>query len=352
LAPLQSIPKPPKLTPGRTANPFYRQETKQPDSTSRPGFTLIELLVVIAIIAVLIGLLLPAVQKVRAAVARIRCANNLKQIALAAHNYHGVHGQFPTGARLPVFVGDRPTGATTLWVELLPYIEQENLYKKWDSFDNRNNVAGGRNSTQAQVIQILLCPSDPLPEPLAELTAANSNTPPWSWGFYGMSSYGGNAGKRSVQAGVPPTFTGMTRDGIFYIDSCIRLADVTDGSSNTLLFGERYHRDPQYDLQHNLFWNGSSAMAQWGRWAYVANAGAMGNVTLSTPAPINYQMSPGGDFFAVENRVCAFGSGHPGGANFAFADGSVRFLSNSTPLLMLQALSTRAGGEVVSGGDF
>ena len=93
-------------------------------------------------------------------------------------------------------------------------------------------------------------------------------------------------------------------------------------------------------------------MAQWGRWAYVANAGAMGNVTLSTPAPINYRMAPGGGFLEVENRVCAFGSGHPGGANFAFADGSVRFVSDRIPLTTLQALSTRAGWEVVADGDF
>src|SRR5262245_49019175 len=97
----------------------------------RRGFTLIELLVVIAIIAVLIGLLLPAVQKVREAANRTKCLNNLKQIGLALHNYHDATGKFPTGARLSVDVGGIPTGGTNLWVELLPYFEQDNLYNQW-----------------------------------------------------------------------------------------------------------------------------------------------------------------------------------------------------------------------------
>src|SRR5262245_25533107 len=138
-------------------------------SSPRRGFTLIELLVVIAIIAVLIGLLLPAVQKVRETAARISCANNLKQIALAAHNYHDATNRFPTGARLSIDVGGIPTGGTNLWVELLPYFEKDNLYKQWDHNDNRNNV-GGTNALSARVIKILLCPSDPLAETVVKFT--------------------------------------------------------------------------------------------------------------------------------------------------------------------------------------
>jgi prepilin-type N-terminal cleavage/methylation domain-containing protein/prepilin-type processing-associated H-X9-DG protein len=314
----------------------------------RHGFTLIELLVVIAIIAILIGLLLPAVQKVREAAGRVRCLNNLKQVALATHHYHDATGRLPTGASLPVDVRGAPTRGTNLWVELLPHFEQDNLRKKWDTNDNRTNVAGGRNATQAQIIQILLCPSDLLPERVWELTAATTASPPWSRGFYGLSSYGGSAGRRAVHSGGPPNFPRISRDGLFYLDSNIRMTDIQDGASTTFLFGERLHYDPEFDLRRPLIWPEATAAGGWGRWAYVANAGAMFQVTLHAAAPINYRVPSAGDFSTLENRGCAFGSGHPGGANFAFADGAVRFLSDRTPLPTLQALSTRAGGEVVS----
>src|SRR5688572_17266819 len=109
----------------------------------RNAFTLIELLVVIAIIAILIGLLLPAVQKVRAAAARIECANNIKQLALAAHNYHDVNGKFPPGVYQLSFAGMPRFRGVSLFVYLLPYLEQDNLFKGWDFVDPLTNTVGG-----------------------------------------------------------------------------------------------------------------------------------------------------------------------------------------------------------------
>jgi prepilin-type processing-associated H-X9-DG protein len=310
--------------------------------------TLVELLVVIAIIGALMSILLPAVQGSRESARRASCLNHMRQLGLASQHYHDVNKKFPTGARLPIDVAGRPTDGVNLWVELLLYFEQDNLHRWWDYNDNRKNVAGGTNAVQAQVIEILLCPSDPLPERVVEMTAANAAlTPSWSWGFYGMSSYGGNAGTRSVPPGPPPDFPGITRDGIIFIDSSVRLSHVTDGSSKTLLFGERFHHDPEFDLLRPVVLPGVAPLAALGRWGFVAGVGgAMANVTLHAAAKINYEAPAGADNVAMQNRTCAFGSGHPGGANFAFADGSARFVAEDLPLELLQALSTRAGEEV------
>jgi prepilin-type processing-associated H-X9-DG protein/prepilin-type N-terminal cleavage/methylation domain-containing protein len=322
-----------------------------PSRRHRSAFTLIELLVVLGIISVLIGLLLPAVQKVREAANRIQCANNLTQLALAAHQHHDYQGKFPTGLHIVESINGRHANGTCWEVELLPYLEQQNLKQRWDYTDFRNNVAGGTNATTAQVLKLLVCPSDTLPDPVVYLSYASY---PYAWGFYGLSSYGGNAGRQSFR----PKFA--TRDGIFFQDSRIRLADVNDGASNTFLFGERSHFDPEYDRLNLAFSPGPEPLCHFGRWANVfASAGSLAEHLLSTPVPINYQVPAGisaeeflGPTGAANLRWCAFGSGHPGGANFAFADGSVRFVSESIPLTTLRALSTRAGREIISGNDY
>src|SRR5947209_7734546 len=146
----------------------------------RRGFTLIELLVVIAIIALLIGMLLPAVQKVRAAAARTKCLNNLKQLATAAHNYHAERDTFPPGLEFP-WLGDPPRPGGSLFVWLLPYLEQGALYQQWDFFNAANNYAGGKASRTASVLRVLVCPSDQLPMNPVLQGASN-----WVW----ISSYG------------------------------------------------------------------------------------------------------------------------------------------------------------------
>jgi prepilin-type processing-associated H-X9-DG protein len=312
--------------------------------------------VVIAIIAVLLGLLLPAVQKVREAANRISCSNNLKQLALAAHHHHDARGRFPNGLHTVETSSGGYANGTCWEVELLPYFDQDNLKDRWDYADFRNNVAGGRNATTAQVLPVLLCPSDPLPDPVW-FVAVSPQFPQYAYasGFYGLSSYGGNAGRLSDWPKI------ATQDGILFQDSRVRLADVTDGASSTLLLGERSHRDPEFDRLSLAYGPTSYPLAKEGKWAavYATSGGSIFERLLSTPVPINYQVPAGippeeflGPYGAQCNRLRAFGSGHPGGANFAFADGAVRFLSDSIPLATLQALSTRAGGEVVSADDY
>lgn len=303
------------------------------------AMTLVELLAVIAIVGVLMALLLPGVQAARESARRATCLNNLKGFGLAAQNFHSVNERFPTGGRLPVDRSGHPAHGANVWVELLGYLEQNNLSANWDHEDNRNNVVGGQNAIQAQVIGALICPSDSLPEPTTELTAVYSASPPWSRGYYGMSSYGGVAGRRSVNPGGPPDFPGISRDGIFFLGSRIRLADVTDGSSQTLLFAERYHEDTEFDLRRPTVLPGVAPLAELGRWSYVANPGVMANVTLHSAVDVNFQAPPLANRQAMDDRVCAFGSGHPGGANFAFADGSARFMTETVPLAHLQTLS-------------
>ncbi|MCI0461589.1 MAG: DUF1559 domain-containing protein [Gemmataceae bacterium] len=332
--------------------------------SNRRGFTLIELLVVIAIIAILIGLLLPAVQKVRDAAARAQCLNNLKQLALAAHTYHDARKSFPPGVHQLSFASAPRFRGVSLFVHLLSYLEQGNLARGWDFTDPLNNTAGGLTSRTATILSVLVCPSDPI-----EQNPIDTGKNRW----YGLTSYGGNGGSRSYDPQL------ATNDGIFSVigpgsqtaptGAPVRIAGVTDGLSNTLLFGERSHHDPNHDsFAINLpAVSGSSVtrMAALGGWAPPAGRLAAGEVLLSAFVPINYRVphdhanraalvppvNGTSDYlYYNDRRLCAFGSNHSGGANFALADGSVRFIQESIPDVVLQRLCVRGDGAVV--GDF
>ena len=299
--------------------------------TRRKAFTLVELLVVIAIIGILVALLLPAIQAAREAARRTSCINNLKQLALATQNYHDTHRAFPAGG----FNWSTPPGQpnppkyrnVSLFVLMLPQIEQGPLSASWDFNDPWQNVLAGRAAT---ILDTLICPSDYL---LSKIAVDNNGRQ------FGMTSYGGNGGVQSYQP------ANATRDGIFYMNSAVRIADIVDGASTTLLFGERYHRDVDYDLNAGTF----TKMAGWGYWCPSSGAPGMGDVTLGTMIPINYRHPTGVAVNATyeERRITAMGSGHSGGCNVALADGSTRFVSESVDNTTLRALSTRAGGETI-----
>lgn len=329
----------------------------------RNAFTLIELLVVIAIIAILMALLLPAVQKVRAAADRVQCANHLKQLGLAAHNYHGDHLKFPPGVYQLSFAQQPRFRGISLFVYLLPYLEQDRLFAGWDMNNPLNNTVGGRDARTAKVLKTLLCPADWLPENPIGTSGGR---------WYGLTSYGGNGGSRSYD----PQFA--SNDGIFFVigpgsqtnptGTPIRMADVTDGLSNTLLFGERSHNDPNHDtFAANItpppgqFVNPMTAV---GWWAPSGGRLAAGDVTLSAYARINFRVplpfSEGGSMsppatdynsylYYNDRRLCAFGSNHPNGANFGLADGSVHFIADSLPEVTLQRLAVRNDGAIVEG---
>jgi prepilin-type processing-associated H-X9-DG protein len=320
------------------------------------AITLIELLVVIAIIAVLIGLLLPAVQKVRAAAARIECTNNLKQIGLACHNYHDANRAFPA----------QNNPSVGIWlVQLAPFLEQGPFYQQWlptlsASIPRAAQCKGGANSLQASVFTTLVCPADALPTPPIVQIFAPGLFSVFPDGVYSsLTSYGPNTGTRGFASQFDPP---KTDDGVFLVLNTaqrVRIANITDGTSSTLLFGEAYHRDPLwktfydqcgYPVSYNL-----DDLSQMAAWVF------LDPVARNATEPINWQLTPAdvaGPFPGAFSTPCrdvmykrlgAYGSGHGGGANVVMADGSVRFLSDSLALSTLRALSTRAGGEVIAG---
>jgi prepilin-type N-terminal cleavage/methylation domain-containing protein/prepilin-type processing-associated H-X9-DG protein len=308
----------------------------------RKGFTLIELLVVIAIIAILIGLLLPAVQKVREAAARMSCSNNLKQLGLAAQGYHDAVGVLPPGVNIARSYGSnspppRPGQGFSLFEALLPYVEQGNLYNQLNlsasgGYDTQYANCNGPTSPGNTVVKTYLCPSDIGP---AQVT--------YNQYYLGANSYGGNAGIRSFY------WAAMTNDGVFYINSSVKLVGITDGTSSTFLFGERRRVDPAYAAITG------SGLENKSGWAW-ANHFPGFDYLFGPVQPINWTIPAGTTtdptFSLQDDRCSVYGSYHINGANFCFADGSVRFLSQSVPVTVLQQLSTRAGGEAVDASQY
>ncbi len=321
----------------------------------RKAFTLIELLVVIAIIGILIALLLPAVQKVREAANRVKCENNLKQLSLAAHNFHDANGRFPPAMNVDVSNPNpnvklwppkvEPSKTYNLFMQLMPFIEQDNLRKNLiddsmviDGDEYVNNH--GTDSVGAQVVNIYLCPSSlALQQPVCNYKSNNT--------YFAMKSYGGISGTSSNP--VFATFSPYAKaNGVFYINSRTTIAQITDGTSNTLMFSERDQEQGQLD--------GSGNPSCLGGWCWVLSTGsakannqlAMEDQTLNTAWPINtdYHTVASNDV----NRYEIIGSRHPNGANVAFADGSVRFLTNATDKeKVLWPLSTIQMGDLVQG---
>jgi prepilin-type N-terminal cleavage/methylation domain-containing protein/prepilin-type processing-associated H-X9-DG protein len=290
----------------------------------RRGFTLIELLVVIAIIAILVGLLLPAVQKVREAANRAQCLNNLKQQGLALHNYHDTNRTFPHAydSRALFIQPDQAKDAqgqrilTKSWATLiLPFLEQANL------------EALGYSGYQARSITTYHCPSEPR-----------------SLQTYSGRGFGTDALTDYLAVTGTQTLTAYSRgvgkdrcDGVMYGSSKTRLADITDGASNTVLIGER---PPGPDL----FWG-------WAHWSSEDSSLGVRNMFLVYPASSDHMPCPYSEHYRAGQKgycdVHHFGGIHDGGGNWAFADGSVRFLSYDADSI-LPALATRAGAEVVS----
>jgi prepilin-type N-terminal cleavage/methylation domain-containing protein/prepilin-type processing-associated H-X9-DG protein len=332
----------------------------------RDGFTLIELLVVIAIIAVLIGLLLPAVQKIREAAARMACQNNLKQLGLAEHGYHDTYGKFTVSwdyeqPKPP----QRPTGVSFSWgVYLLPYLEQDNLFKKFDfnglSYNNTPNGA----LVQAK-LKVFQCPSSPNQGRIYDFPVRANVLPAIPAGTLtaSASDYSAVTGVRSWSLLVAPTpaetdlvdigqrhgiLRGSTMDPTILASFSpqMTIPSITDGLSNTFMLCELAGRPDVYNARRQVIAQGVNPGAGWGdgfngeHWpngtSFDGNIDSTGNIPAGTCLIncSNYQSR-------------AFYSFHSGGCNFLLGDGSVRFFADSTSSRVLAFMITCQRGEVI-----
>ena len=291
---------------------------------NRRAFTLIELLVVIAIIAVLIGLLLPAVQKVREAANRMKCANNLKQLGLALHSYHDEYGTFPPGQVKAPYARWKTNHGWAVFI--LPYIEQQSLYNAYDW--DQALAAQANQGVVARPLKSFWCPSAP-----------EQDRYDTTHGLF--PSYGGKGacGDYAPTWYVDPALATGDTQGVLAPNCMTKLTDITDGTSNTILLTEDAGRPRRWQAGRP----GEDNALPGCPWTGGANPIVMQG---STP---DGAMHPGtcGINCSNEREVYSF---HPAGANAVFADGSVHFLRADMSIRVLAGLVTRAGGEVP--GDF
>lgn len=311
----------------------------------RPAFTLIELLVVIAIIAVLIGLLLPAVQKVREASARAKCSNNLKQLALAAHNFHDANGVLPEG--------DPKFGAHGTWqILVLPYLEQSAMFQ---AYVNYGQASGQRSpvfsespnveKVTSQRLAILTCPSD------------NNSQAPFPINVNGVvyrvtaHNYAANYGNTTYKRATPyggVAFNGAPFNSSFSGKISVKLSDIADGTSSTLLFAEVLNgingpNDSITDFRGMTWWGPGGSFTTY----YQPNTTSpdlMPSTTLCNNLPnlgLPCSVNEIDTIFSTRSR-------HSGGVNTALADGSVKFISNGIDLSTWRSLGTTKGGEVLA----
>jgi prepilin-type N-terminal cleavage/methylation domain-containing protein/prepilin-type processing-associated H-X9-DG protein len=295
-------------------------------SGRRRGFTLIELLVVIAIIAILIGLLLPAVQKVREAAARMKCQNNIKQNALACHSYNDANGKLP-----PAW----GAAGTVAWFNM-PYMEQDNVYRLCNgNVNNYFSVSGGNTYGSNVIMKAELCPSDASgpDEGLWARGALANEIGNWGFGNYGVNfqvfgnpDMGDNAGANMA--------TGF------------QINTISDGTSNTIFYAEKYRR---CGGNGSLWGHGSWNVPWMAMFAYGNRAGTAGYGSNSSPAGA---VGPGSKFLVKPDpwgSACNpsyAASPHMGGINVGFGDGSVRFLSSGVDANTWWALCTATSGDI------
>lgn len=300
-------------------------------SILRPAFTLIELLVVIAIIGALIALLLPAVQKVRESASRTQCQNNLKQIGLAFHGHHEQFKRFPAGFVSKATAIDGPsTGPGWGWAaSLLPYLEQNTLYNQ---IALGKDIADSANATARQTsVPVFLCPSDRSPTP----TFAVKSTSGSSICEVAFANYVGVAGVNEV-TGYPDTSNGQP--GVLLRNSKVRVIDIRDGSSNTLLTTERCSmKSPQ------TTWTGAVTGASVPPINPAYDNEGPGILCLTNSGSIAEGRTPNNPFEHVEDAS----SMHPTGVNLLFADGSVRSVVYGIDPAVWVAICTRSGSEIV-----